>query len=507
MSQGVCHNGALGAPTSPSRWPLGSVAGPRHGGPRRPQRAHVITLIAIDRGGLLTPELAGWLTANGCLLHLAADLDEVKRLVKADGAEVLLTTLGRGDPPDLLRGLPDAKLDLPYVLVLSRPGEPSVLAQRAYWTLAHPLDPQQLLPVIRAAAENSSLRRDLRRQLFAISTFNDVGRALTSTLKLKEVLNLIAEKTSRLVQCEAWSLLLMDHHTDELTFEIVAGPKPDGVRGLRIKVGQGIAGWVAKEGQPVLIRDAQKDPRFHAQLDRSRGLRTRSVLCVPLVSKNKIQGVIELINKVGGSSFDRHDLELVTALAGYGAIAIENARLYERAEELAITDDTTQVSNMRYFHHILNREVIRARRRDSTLSLLFIDLDRFKDVNDTYGHLHGSRLLKEIAHLLKGNLRAIDLVARYGGDEFVALLPDTDHGTAYRLAERLRAQVEAFAFRAEPGVVIQVTASVGVASFPDQAQTKEDLVRFADQAMYRAKGAQRNLVYSALQDQLGKLVP
>ncbi len=467
----------------------------------------MITLIAIDRAGLLTPELAKSLTAHGCLLHSAADLDEVRRLVKPDAAEILLITVPRGDPPDLLRGIPGVEVALPYILVQARPGESSVLAQGAYWTMGPPLDPQQLFAVIRAAAESSSLRRDLQRQRFALSAFNDVGRALTSTLKLKEVLNLIAEKTSQMVQCEAWSLLLMDHKTDELTFEIVSGQRPDVARGYRIKVGQGIAGWVAKEKEPILIQDAQKDPRFFSQVDDSSGFRTRSVLCVPLISKDKIQGVIELINKVDRNSFDRHDLDLVSTLAGYGAIAIENARLYEQAEELAITDDTTQIPNMRYFHHILNREVIRARRRDSTLSLLFIDLDHFKHVNDTYGHLNGSRLLMEIAHLLKRNLRAIDLVARYGGDEFVALLPDTDHGTAFRLAERLRAQVEAFAFRAEGGMVIQVTASVGVASFPDQAQTKEDLVRFADQAMYRAKGARRNLVFSALQDQLGKLVP
>lgn len=461
----------------------------------------MITLIAIDRAGLLTPELARSLTANGCLLHSVADLDEARRLVKPDAAAILLITLSRGDHPDLPRGLPSPDADPPYILVQPRPGEPSVLAQGAYWTLAPPLDPQQLVPVIRAAGETSGLRRDLRWQRFVLSTFNDVGRALTSTLKLNEVLNLIAKKMGQTVPCEAWSLLLVDHRTDELTFELLSGPRPDVVRGFRIKMGQGIAGSVAKERRAILVQDVQKDPRFYPQVDVTTGFRTRSVLCVPLVSKEKAQGVIELINRVGQDSFDRYDLELVTNLAGYGAIAIENARLYEQAEELAITDDTTQIPNMRYFYHVLDREVIRARRRDSILSLLFIDLDKFKQVNDTYGHLHGSRLLREIAHLFKGTLRGVDLVARYGGDEFVALLPETDHAAAFRLAERLRAQVEAYAFHTDAGQVIKVTASVGVASFPDQVQTKEDLVRAADQAMYQAKGAQRNRVYSALQDQ------
>ena len=205
----------------------------RAGGAR--QGRHVITLIAIDRAGLLTPDLTRSLTANGCLLHSAADLDEVRRLVKPDAADILLITVPRGDPPDLLRGVPGAESALPYILVQARRGESSPLAQGAYWTLIPPLDPQQLFAVVRAAAECSSLRRDLQRQRFALSAFDDVGRALTSTLKLKEVLNLIAEKTSQMVQCEAWSLLLMYHQTDELTFEIVGGPRPDVVLPKRRK--------------------------------------------------------------------------------------------------------------------------------------------------------------------------------------------------------------------------------------------------------------------------------
>lgn len=464
----------------------------------------MITLIAIDRAGFLTPEVTAALASKGCLVHTAADLEGAQRLCRPEGGEVLLMAVAGGDPPDLAQAAGGLGPEQPYILVHPRPEEAPGLARCAFWTLTPPLDPSQLHRVAHVTAENCALRRDYRRQRDALATFNDVGRALTSTLKLKEVLNLIAEKMTGLVKCEAWSLLLMDPRTNELTFEIVTGPRPDLVREFRIKAGQGVAGWVAKEGQPILIQDAQKDPRFYPVVDGATGFRTRSILCVPLMSKEKILGVIELINKVDRSSFDRHDLELVSTLAGYGAIAIENARLYEKAEELAITDDTTQIPNMRYFHHILNREVVRAKRRNSPLSLLFIDLDKFKHVNDTYGHLHGSRLLQEMAHLLKGNLRGVDLVARYGGDEFVALLPDTPHATAFSLAERLRGLVEAYAYYADPGTPIKVTCSIGVASFPDQAKTKEDLVRFADQAMYRAKGAQRNIVWSALQQQVGQ---
>ncbi len=470
----------------------------------------MITVLVVDCAGLVTPEVTAALTARGCSLRRVAPPAAAEDLGSPETAEVLLIGAGPDEAPDrlqTLRDLVDLAADLPYILLTPRPGEPAELAKGAYWTLTPPFDLPQLSAAVGAAAANGRLRRDLTRQTLALSTFDDVGRALTSTLKLKEVLNLIAEKITQLVPCEGWSLLLMDVKSDDLIFEIITGPQPEVARGTRVKLDQGIAGWVAKLGEPLLLQNAEEDARFLPAVDGAIGARTRSVLCVPLASKEKILGVIQLINKKDAVGFERHDLALVTALAGYGAIAIENARLYQQAEELAITDDTTQIPNMRYFQHILSREVTRARRRKSTLSLLFIDLDQFKRINDTYGHINGSRLLREVANLIRDNFRAMDLVARYGGDEFVALLPDTDHVTAFRLAERLRRQVESFGFHDDGGHIIKITCSVGIASFPDQAKTKEDLVRFADQAMYRAKGARRNMVYSALQDQVGQLVP
>jgi len=142
-------------------------------------------------------------------------------------------------------------------------------------------------------------------------------------------------------------------------------------------------------------------------------------------------------------------------------------------------------------------ELSRSIRKKSPLSLLFIDLDHFKQVNDTYGHLCGSRVLKEVAHLLRGSVRATDLVARYGGDEFVILLPDTDSGTAFRLAERLRETLASYAFLQEINLALTLTASFGVATFPEHAASKDELILWADRAMYRAKGIRRNLVYSA----------
>jgi diguanylate cyclase (GGDEF)-like protein len=330
--------------------------------------------------------------------------------------------------------------------------------------------------------------------LIPLEVFHEVGKALTSTLQLSEVLNVIAETTSRFVQCEAWSLLLLDERRQELRFEIATGPQGPQVKQFRLKPGEGLAGWVARAGQACLVENAAADPRFAPHVDGATGFATRTVLCVPLTSKGKVLGVIELLNKQGGA-FDDRDLTVVSILADYAAIAIENARLYQRAEELAVTDDVTGIHNSRYFHQLLERELERARRYARPLSVLFIDLDQFKAVNDTHGHQRGSRVLREVAQLLKASIRSVDLIARYGGDEFIVVLPDTDAATAAALGERLRATVARTEFLAPEGLRLRLTASFGVAAHPDDAQTKEELVRSADQAMYQAKARGGNAVW------------
>ena len=302
---------------------------------------------------------------------------------------------------------------------------------------------------------------------------------------------------SHFVRCEAWSLLLMDERRQELRFEVGTGERGPLVKQFRLKPGEGIAGWVAREGQACIVEDVAADARFAVHVDSATGFTTRAVLCVPLKSKGKVLGVIELLNKLDGAVFDGRDLQVVSILADYAAIAIENARLYQRAEELAVTDDVTGIHNSRYFHQILERELNRALRYRRPLSVLFIDLDYFKAVNDTHGHQKGSQVLREVAQVLKTSIRSVDLIARYGGDEFIVVLPDTDAATGAQLGERLRATVAKTEFLAPESLGLRLTASFGVAAYPDHAQTKEELIRFADQAMYRAKGGRRNAVYIA----------
>jgi len=338
---------------------------------------------------------------------------------------------------------------------------------------------------------------DMRRRLEEFAVFHEMAKALTSTLQVDQVLKTIMHKISEFLQPDTWSLLLVDEKTNELYFQIATGEKASKLKDIRLKIGEGIAGWVAQTGEPTIVPDVSKDPRFCAEVDKKTEMRTHSIVCVPIRSKERVLGVIELVNYVGRRHFDDSDLMLLQAMADYAAIALENALYMQRIHELTITDDCTSLYNVRHLNFVLDTEIYRSSRYGYHFSLLFIDLDYFKNVNDTYGHLAGSKLLREIADLLRGSLRLIDYVFRYGGDEFVVLLPQTGKESAYVVARRLRQRLNASKFLQDEGLNLSITASTGVATYPDDARTKADLLRLADEAMYIVKNTTRDNIAAA----------
>ncbi len=319
----------------------------------------------------------------------------------------------------------------------------------------------------------------------------DTTHALASAREPRAVLRIIFDKAKTMIRCEAWSLFLIDSSTQELVFDMVGGPKARRLKGQRIKAGQGIAGWVAQHGKPAVVSDTARDRRFLADVDRSTKFLTRTVLCVPIFSKKRPVAVLEMINKIG-KPFDRQDVRLLTHLAEQASIALERATLHEQATNLGIIDELTKLYNSRYLEQALDREVRRCRRYGSIMALIFLDLDHFKTINDCYGHLLGSQCLSEVAQIMTGSIRDVDILARYGGDEFVVILPETTVATAKSVAERLHAGVGGHVFLQEAGINVHLSTSIGIAGFPDHAQSKEDLVRKADEAMYRAKAGGRN---------------
>jgi diguanylate cyclase (GGDEF)-like protein len=191
-------------------------------------------------------------------------------------------------------------------------------------------------------------------------------------------------------------------------------------------------------------------------------------------------------------------LRAVRVLLEPAAVALDNALLLKRAEALSVTDDLTSLFNSRYLNQVLHRETKRASRNGRPLSLLFIDLDGFKGINDSHGHLSGSRALVEAAAVIRGSARETDVVARFGGDEFALVLPDTGSDGAFAVGERIRERIAAHVFLADQGLTIRLTASVGVATLPDHARSSDELVAAADRAMYAVKDAGKNGIQAAI---------
>jgi diguanylate cyclase (GGDEF)-like protein len=335
---------------------------------------------------------------------------------------------------------------------------------------------------------------ELRHQIERLSLFHEIGKALASTLDLQKILQTVMEKISDLLQPDTWSLLMLDDATQELHFEIAIGAGADKLKDVKLKVGEGIAGWVAQTGEPVLVEDVKRDARFTARIDEVTQTDTRSVVCVPIKGKEKVLGVIELVNCLGRESFRAEDIPILKSLADYAAIALENARYVQRIHELTITDDCTALYNARHLNFVLDAEIYRSTRYGYEFSVIFLDLDHFKQVNDTHGHLVGSKLLWMIGDLIKGHLRLIDYAFRYGGDEFVVLLPQTPKQNSLMVVRRLKDLLNSKVFFGDEGLNIKVTASFGLASFPADGRTRRELLRMADEAMYLVKNTTRNSI-------------
>jgi diguanylate cyclase (GGDEF)-like protein len=332
---------------------------------------------------------------------------------------------------------------------------------------------------------------DKKRHMQELSIFHDVAKALTSSLNLDSILQTIMEKMAEFFRPDTWSLLMVDEQRNDLYFAIAVGDAADTLKSVRLKLGEGIAGWVAKHGEPVIVPDVASDIRFARRIDDLTQWQTRSIICIPLKSRHRVLGVIQLIN-VDMSRFTEAELFFLQALCDYAAIAVENAKAVERIQELTITDDCTGLYNARHLYKTLEGEVYRSARFGYEFSVVFIDLDHFKVVNDTHGHLVGSKLLAEVGFAVKSHLRLIDYAFRYGGDEFVVLLPQTGKEQALKVARRLLQVFRDSRFLHSEGLDLNVRASMGVATYPEDAHSAHEIIRQADEMMYVVKNSARD---------------
>ncbi len=315
-----------------------------------------------------------------------------------------------------------------------------------------------------------------------LRVFHDVARGLTASLELTEILGAIMNKMAGFFGPERWSMLLVDETAKDLYYVIAVGENTESLRGLRVPMGEGVAGWVAATGNPLVVPDVTIDPRWSVFTKAHPELNIQSIACVPVRSAEKTLGVIQLLN----SKFDllsEYSISFLRILCDYAAIAIQNARSMTLIQELTITDDCTGLFNARHLYTLLE-DVVGA---NGVFSLLFLDLDRFKQVNDTHGHLIGSRLLAEVGGLIRRSMGPATSSFRYGGDEFVVLLPGIGKESACGATIKIREDLRTARFLEGAGLSLQLSGSFGLATFPEDGATVSTILRAADTMMYEAK--------------------
>ncbi len=328
-------------------------------------------------------------------------------------------------------------------------------------------------------------RDELKRNLTRL------GDTLSSTHDLKKMLAVILETAMVTIRAEAGALMLFSGNRDELYLKVGRGL--DGrltSASVRVAVGEGVAGRVAQTGEGVhghVGPDAQGELRLAATEPRA-----DSVIAVPLKSQGRVIGVLNLYDRIDSDEFDDNDLATIRSFANQATVAIDNVLLHQEAQRLSITDGLTGLWNYRYFQMNFDKEIERASRFQRPLALLIFDLDKFKQVNDVYGHQRGDSVLIELATRVKGAIREVDTLARYGGEEFVLILPETDLEGATLAAGKICEIVRQRRFGAADEEPIRVTVSIGIAVYPEHGRSGVTLVRSADAALYAAKEAGRD---------------
>ncbi len=332
-------------------------------------------------------------------------------------------------------------------------------------------------------------KEDLDKTLQNLSLLYGIGKAMNYISDLKKLLQYILNQAIDIASAEKGSLMLYDLETQLLNIRVLAGLEDtkyqDKVNNNEIECrsfrpGEGIAGRVYLDSQPMIVNNIREDDLFIE----SETSFVRSIACIPMVVYDEVIGVINVTNKKEGKEFTNQDIKMLKAIADQAAVAVNKAQLWD----MAVTDSLTGLYVRRYFMVKLQEEIHRAERYKKVISVIMVDLDRFKNINDTYGHDAGDRALESISQFLKKNIRDVDAIARYGGEEFVMLVPDADKEAAFGLAERLREELAGIKLDNLP----PITVSLGIATFPTDGTEVEELIRKADAAMYEAKRAGRN---------------
>jgi len=330
----------------------------------------------------------------------------------------------------------------------------------------------------------------LEKKKLRFASLKTFTEELSSTLNVDDVMEIIVDEAQSIIgKAEEAVFYMIGRNETELN--LVTSRRPQDMKPIKAKKGDLYDNWVLRHRQPLLIEDTHRDFRFDINLD-SKDVQMRSIIISPMIHKDKVMGILRLASTEVGSFFP-DDLRLLNIITDLAAVSLENTQLYQRTVELAVTDSLTGLFVLRYFSERMEEELNRALRSSATMSLIILDVDFFKAYNDSFGHSAGDIALKAITRIMRRVTKAGDLIGRYGGEEFIIVLPGKTKKEAQVIAEKIRKEVNEhdFSIRRSPA---DLTVSLGVSSFPRDAKVSSELIQKADEALYQAKRKGRNKV-------------
>lgn len=363
-------------------------------------------------------------------------------------------------------------------------GELRIGVMTVAWAARGSLAPEEVGDFVELAGQvalairNARHFAEMNRKARELSLLHEVARAISSILDPDQLLQRVLKEVRESLGYARCAIFLLDPEKDELYVRACSGYKGATIKKVRIQVaGKGITAYAARRKELVYVPDVTRDQRY---IQVEKGI--RSELAIPLVHAGQLLGVLDFEStELGG--FQPRDIELLRYFADQVSIAISNSSLFDRLKEQAISDSLTKLRNRMFFIEAIEIEFSRSQRSGKPFSLVMMDLDGFKRVNDKLGHMAGDVVLCRVASILRHNSRRSDVVARYGGDEFAALLPETDAQSAALYAEKLRRKLR----KDRELRAGKITASFGISSYPEFANSVEELIGQADSAMYQAK--------------------
>lgn len=452
-------------------------------------------VLVVDDDAFFRVLCSDILTSGGFFVKTATTGVEAVNIVENDPVDIVITDLVMPDM-DGMEVLQRTKQHNTLIDVIVVTGHGSIetaiaaLKTGAFDYIRKPLNEDELLHTVTSCMEKKKLLEENQEMRQSLKLF-EVSRAVTATLDISKLYNVTLDALLQIVPGEAGIIFFYEEEMKKLEIK--------SIRHLGLYSGERVV-EVFKHKYERELKDLSNISvisRAELNTDEEALSDFSAFLLAPLVKGQSTIGFILILSKGGKDAYSLREIKNATFIVEHAAGAFENAQKYAEAKEMAFIDSLTNLYNAKYLDNALDKELKRADRLMMPVTVLFLDLDNFKRINDQNDHLIGSRVLVEVGKILLKCVREVDTVIRYGGDEYVVVLVDADYDVAMRVAERIRLSIEKHKFIEEDGLDLHITASIGIATYPIHTKDKKELLKIADKAMYRAKDLSRNVVYLA----------